>query len=92
MSKFVRSDFGSIPGKVGQCIWCLILPDGAASLDPEIAPDCQEEQEYEHDRVDALNDIEMVRTILETYLPRTGKMAASAIAKLEDARARRGEG
>ena len=35
------------------------------------------------------HDIETVRTILETYLPRTGKMAASAIAKLEDARRRR---
>ncbi len=36
--------------------------------------------------------IDRVRTILETYLPRTGTMAASAISKLEYARARRGEG
>ena len=34
--------------------------------------------------------IDRVRTILETYLPRTGPMAVAAIAKLEDARARRG--
>jgi len=35
------------------------------------------------------HDIDQVRRILETYLPRTGTMAAAAIAKLEDARAAR---